>query len=176
MKSQAYPTRYLTSLTGGGASLELLGASSLPGVAALNPKQCSPSLVDQLRLRHLSGPPWDSIGPLQCLAGMKPEEWLTMVPFLRADFAPYLAWLDPSDRKWVSWVAKDYIKDALTEFFPSHEHMEMTIFSRRLALCGLVGDYIGIIEYCSVQLGGDGLASAARSGRCLVPDSPHDAL
>ena len=54
---------------------------------------------------------------------MEPKEWLAAVSSLQPLFPSDLAWLTLSDRRRILSVAKECIKDALTQFFPSREHI-----------------------------------------------------
>jgi len=64
-----------------------------------------------------------SIRASQCRLGMEPKEWLAAVSSLQPLFPSDLAWLTLSDRRRILSVAKECIKDALTQFFPSREHI-----------------------------------------------------
>ena len=64
------------------------------------------------------------IDALPFRAGMKSREWLAAISSLRPIFESDFAWLTQYDGARVRGAAKDSIRRALTEFFPSHEHIE----------------------------------------------------
>jgi len=84
----------------------------------------SVSLADRIAEKATRSDLVDSVEALSCSAGMTLEKWLTAVSSLNQVFTSDLVWLTQSERAGVLWAAEQRIKDALTKFYPSHEHIE----------------------------------------------------